>query len=52
MNRILEEVLRFHLAAGGHAFLMSATLGCSVRERLELAALGTKEPIVILGQSR
>ncbi|MEZ4454914.1 MAG: hypothetical protein R3B09_36020, partial [Nannocystaceae bacterium] len=27
MNRLLEEVLAFHLAAGGHAFLMSATLG-------------------------
>jgi CRISPR-associated endonuclease/helicase Cas3 len=40
MNRILEEVLRFHLAAGGHAFLMSATLGTHVRSRLERAALG------------
>jgi CRISPR-associated endonuclease/helicase Cas3 len=42
MNRILEEVLRFHLAAGGHAFLMSATLGTHVRRRLERAALGTR----------
>lgn len=33
MTRILEEVLRFHLAAGGHALLMSATLGTSVRDR-------------------
>ncbi|HEY6464144.1 MAG TPA: CRISPR-associated endonuclease Cas3'', partial [Polyangiaceae bacterium] len=40
MNRILEEVLRFHLAAGGHAFLMSATLGTHTRRRLEQAALG------------
>lgn len=40
MNRILEEVLRFHLMAGGHAFLMSATLGTHVRGRLERAALG------------
>jgi len=40
MNRILEEVLRFHLAAGGHAFLMSATLGSFVRERLVRAAMG------------
>jgi CRISPR-associated endonuclease/helicase Cas3 len=40
MNRILEEVLRFHLNAGGHAFLMSATLGTHVRRRLERAALG------------
>ncbi len=42
MNRILEEVLRFHIAAGGHAFLMSATLGSHVRRRLEHAALGAK----------
>lgn len=40
MNRILEEVLRFHLAAGGHAFLMSATLGSFERERLVRAAMG------------
>ena len=39
MNRVLEEVLRFHLSAGGHAFLMSATLGSYVRQRLEHAAL-------------
>lgn len=31
MNRILEEVLRHHLGAGGHAFLMSATLGATAR---------------------
>lgn len=40
MNRILEEVLRYHLLAGGHAFLMSATLGSAVRRRLESAGLG------------
>jgi len=37
MNRILEEVLGFHLSAGGHALLMSATLGTAVRERLQRA---------------
>lgn len=42
MNRILEEVLGFHLMAGGHAFLMSATLGSHVRRRLECAALGVR----------
>ena len=42
MNRILEEVLRFHLAAGGHALLMSATLGGAARERLEQAAMGER----------
>lgn len=34
MTRILEEVLDHHLAAGGHALLMSATLGAAARERL------------------
>ena len=34
MTRLLEEVLRTHLAAGGHALLMSATLGSAARDRL------------------
>jgi CRISPR-associated endonuclease/helicase Cas3 len=34
MTRILEDVLDYHLAAGGHALLMSATLGAAARERL------------------
>ncbi len=34
MTRLLEEVLRFHQAAGGHVMLMSATLGSVTRERL------------------
>ncbi len=34
MTRLLEEVLHTHLAAGGHALLMSATLGSSARDRL------------------
>ncbi len=42
MTRILEEVLSFHLRAGGHALLMSATLGTHVRERLESAARGQR----------
>lgn len=32
MNRLLDVVLKRHLAAGGHALLMSATLGASARE--------------------
>lgn len=44
MNRLLEEALRFHLQAGGHAFLMSATLGANARVRL-LAAVGAKVPL-------
>ncbi len=34
MTRILEEVLDRHLKAGGHALLMSATLGSRARESL------------------
>ncbi|MFO0601602.1 MAG: CRISPR-associated helicase Cas3' [Polyangiales bacterium] len=34
MSRILEEVLGWHVGAGGHALLMSATLGAWMREIL------------------
>lgn len=34
MTRLLESVLDFHLEAGGHAFLMSATLGDSAKQQL------------------
>ena len=34
MGRLLDHVLRAHRAAGGHALLMSATLGSVERERL------------------
>ncbi len=34
MNRLLEVVLERHTATGGHALLMSATLGSSARTRL------------------
>lgn len=34
MNHVLEAVLDHHLAAGGHALLMSATLGAEARVRL------------------
>ncbi|MGC3997667.1 MAG: hypothetical protein QM767_09315 [Anaeromyxobacter sp.] len=33
MNRVLEKVLERHIDAGGHALLMSATLGATARER-------------------
>lgn len=33
MNRVLEVALGRHLAAGGHALLMSATLGSAARQR-------------------
>jgi CRISPR-associated endonuclease/helicase Cas3 len=41
MNGLLEEVLCRHLRAGGHALLMSATLGGATRERL---ASGRRRP--------
>ncbi len=34
MTRVLEEVLTHHRAAGGHALLLSATLGATARHRL------------------
>ena len=34
MTRVLREVLRGHLGIGGHALLMSATLGSVARDRL------------------
>jgi CRISPR-associated endonuclease/helicase Cas3 len=43
MTRLLEEVLSFHLASGGHALLMSATLGAEAKHRLLQAASGTFE---------
>ncbi|MEL7059198.1 MAG: CRISPR-associated helicase Cas3' [Acidobacteriota bacterium] len=34
MTRVLDEVLQFHRAAGGHALLLSATLGGEARQQL------------------
>ncbi|MCB9756492.1 MAG: CRISPR-associated helicase Cas3' [Myxococcales bacterium] len=42
MTRLLDEVLRHHLKAGGHALLMSATLGTSAHSELFSAACGHK----------
>lgn len=44
MNRILEALLRRHLAAGGHALLMSATLGAVTRARLSRPGLRQPAP--------
>lgn len=44
MTRILEEVLKFHLQSGGHALLMSATLGSSARERFLELGSGAQPP--------
>ncbi len=42
--RLLDEVLKNHLDAGGHALLMSATLGSSARERFLQPQLNKKTP--------
>lgn len=44
MTRILRSVLQFHARAGGHAFLMSATLGTSARADFEAAVRGSRPP--------
>lgn len=51
MNRLLEKVLERQLAAGGHAFLMSATLGSAARERLLRAVSTSKELIAPFDRS-
>jgi CRISPR-associated endonuclease/helicase Cas3 len=43
MSRLLEALLRHHLQGGGHALLLSATLGASARHRY-LAAAGSMTP--------
>lgn len=42
MTKLLDRVLDYHLSAGGHAFLMSATLGTA--SRIRLATNGGREP--------
>jgi CRISPR-associated endonuclease/helicase Cas3 len=44
MGRILEEVLARHHAAGGHAILLSATLGSEARARLLHAGTNVLPP--------
>ncbi|MEP6621970.1 MAG: CRISPR-associated helicase Cas3' [bacterium] len=40
MQRLLEQLLRDHLAAGGYAMLLSATLGAEARQSIMEAAMG------------
>lgn len=40
MQRLLQQLLRDHLAAGGHAMLLSATLGAESRQAMMEAAVG------------
>ncbi len=46
MTRILEDVLARHRAAGGHALLLSATLGGEVRTRLLYPGERTTPPTI------
>jgi len=46
MGRLLEEVIKHHLKAGGHAFLMSATLGTVAQSRLLNATPAPPPPLV------
>jgi CRISPR-associated endonuclease/helicase Cas3 len=45
MTALLQEVLGYHVGAGGHALLMSATLGSSARERLLSVGSGPQQPV-------
>lgn len=44
MTVLLEHLLKAHLNNGGHALLLSATLGCSARNRYLAIAPGVKRP--------
>lgn len=52
MSRLLEAVLERHLAAGGHAMLMSATLGERARHRFLEVSGHRKGEHRTLGESR
>jgi CRISPR-associated endonuclease/helicase Cas3 len=45
MGRLLEEAIVYHLKAGGHAFLMSATLGTVAQARLLNATPSPPPPL-------
>jgi len=47
MIRLLEDVLERHIAAGGHALLLSATLGVEVRHRLLRGSRGGSPVLAI-----
>ncbi len=45
MTAVLKQVLKHHLGAGGHALLMSATLGGAIRDQfLNLGHIGYRRP--------
>lgn len=54
MRRLLTHLLRGHLAAGGHAMLLSATLGAEARHALVVEAAGGRtidEPAPTLAEA-
>jgi CRISPR-associated endonuclease/helicase Cas3 len=51
MGRILEDVLARHLSAGGHALLLSATLGGEARTRLLAAGHLAIQPTLAQAES-
>lgn len=52
MSRVTEEVLKRQLAAGGHAMLMSATLGERARHRYTRLVAGTRDEQEPLEEAR
>ncbi|WP_321799522.1 CRISPR-associated helicase Cas3' [Caballeronia sp. J97] len=44
MSQVLEQLLKAHLATGGHALLLSATLGSTQRAKFQRIATGSKDP--------
>jgi CRISPR-associated endonuclease/helicase Cas3 len=47
MTKLLDELLAFHFACGGHALLMSATLGTTTRQQF-MARVRSRDPLASL----
>lgn len=53
MTTLLEQLLKAHMKAGGHALLLSATLGAAARTRyLNIGLPGPRRPIPALHDAR
>lgn len=51
MTKLLDQVLAFHFACGGHAFLMSATLGTTAQRHF-LARVTAAKPLAALPKTQ
>jgi CRISPR-associated endonuclease/helicase Cas3 len=51
MTALLDEVLAFHFACGGHAFLMSATLGTTPQRSFFARLSGKRAPVLSLEEA-